>query len=220
MLFRSYMRRTSHGMILGEDGQKMSKSRGNVISPDEVIKAYGADTLRLYEMFIGDFEKTAPWSPSSIKGCKRFLDRVWALQDSLIDGDDYRDELKTKFHKAIKKVTEDIESLKFNTAIATMMALLNDIYTIGTINKKEYKDLLIMLNPFAPHTTEELYEIIGYEGVLNQQIWVKYDEALCVEDTVEIVIQINGKVKDKILIDVNSNQEEVLAIAIPCARSN
>ena len=209
-----YMRRTSHGMILGEDGQKMSKSRGNVISPDEVIKAYGADTLRLYEMFIGDFEKTAPWSPSSIKGCKRFLDRVWALQDSLIDGDDYRDELKTKFHKAIKKVTEDIESLKFNTAIATMMALLNDIYTIGTINKKEYKDLLIMLNPFAPHTTEELYEIIGYEGVLNQQIWVKYDEALCVEDTVEIVIQINGKVKDKILIDVNSNQEEVLAIAI------
>ncbi len=209
-----YMRRTSHGMILGEDGQKMSKSRGNVISPDDVIKVYGADTLRLYEMFIGDFEKTAPWSPSSIKGCKRFLDRVWALQDCLIDGDDYRDELKTKFHKAIKKVTEDIESLKFNTAIATMMALLNDIYTIGTINKKEYRDLLIMLNPFAPHITEELYEIIGYEGVLNQQTWVKYDEALCVEDNVEIVIQINGKLKDRISISVGLDQDEVLAIAI------
>ncbi|NLP26354.1 MAG: leucine--tRNA ligase, partial [Clostridiales bacterium] len=208
-----YMRRTSHGMILGEDGQKMSKSRGNVISPDDVIKAYGADTLRLYEMFIGDFEKTAPWSPSSIKGCKRFLDRVWALQDCLIDGDDYRDELKTKFHKAIKKVTEDIESLKFNTAIATMMALLNDIYTIGTVNKKEYRDLLIMLNPFAPHITEELYEIIGYDGVLNQQSWVKYDEELCLEETVEIVIQINGKVRERIVIGMDLKQEEVLNIA-------
>ena len=207
------MRRTSHGMILGEDGQKMSKSRGNVISPDDVIKAYGADTLRLYEMFIGDFEKTAPWSPSSIKGCKRFLDRVWALQDCLIDGDDYRDELKTKFHKAIKKVTEDIESLKFNTAIATMMALLNDIYTIGTVNKKEYRDLLIMLNPFAPHITEELYEIIGYDGVLNQQSWVKYDEELCLEETVEIVIQINGKVRERIVIGMDLKQEEVLNIA-------
>lgn len=208
-----YMRRTSHGMILGEDGQKMSKSRGNVISPDDVIKVYGADTLRLYEMFIGDFEKTAPWNPSSIKGCKRFLDRLWALQDCLIDGDDYRDELKTNFHKSIKKVTEDIESLKFNTAIATMMALLNDIYTIGTVNKKEYRDLLIMLNPFAPHITEELYEVIGYDGVLNQQSWVKYDEELCLEETVEIVIQINGKVRERIVIGMDLKQEEVLNIA-------
>lgn len=208
-----YMKRTSHGMILGEDGQKMSKSRGNVINPDDVIKVYGADTLRLYEMFIGDFEKTAPWSTSSIKGCKRFLDRVWALQDCLIDGDDYREELRTNFHKAIKKVSEDIESLKFNTAIATMMALVNDIYIVGTINKKEYRDLLIMLNPFAPHITEELYEIVGYDGVLNQQSWVKYDEAFCVDDTVEIVIQINGKVKDRIMVNKDLNQDEVLEVA-------
>ena len=208
-----YMKRTSHGMILGEDGQKMSKSRGNVINPDDVIKVYGADTLRLYEMFIGDFEKTAPWSTSSIKGCKRFLDRVWALQDCLIDGDDYREELRTNFHKAIKKVSEDIESLKFNTAIATMMALVNDIYVVGTINKKEYRDLLIMLNPFAPHITEELYEIVGYDGVLNQQSWVKYDEAFCVDDTVEIVIQINGKVKDRIMVNKDLNQDEVLEVA-------
>ncbi len=208
-----YMKRTSHGMILGEDGQKMSKTRGNVINPDDVIKVYGADTLRLYEMFIGDFEKTAPWSTSSIKGCKRFLDRVWALQDCLIDGDDYREELRTNFHKAIKKVSEDIESLKFNTAIATMMALVNDIYVVGTINKKEYRDLLIMLNPFAPHITEELYEIVGYDGVLNQQSWVKYDEAFCVDDTVEIVIQINGKVKDRIMVNKDLNQDEVLEVA-------
>lgn len=208
-----YMKRTSHGMILGEDGQKMSKSRGNVINPDDVIKVYGADTLRLYEMFIGDFEKTAPWSTSSIKGCKRFLDRVWALQDCLIDGDDYREELRTNFHKAIKKVSEDIESLKFNTAIATMMALVNDIYVVGTINKKEYRDLLIMLNPFAPHITEELYEIVGYDGVLNQQSWVKYDEAFCVDDTVEIVIQINGKVKDRIMVNKDLNQDEVLEVS-------
>lgn len=208
-----YMKRTSHGMILGEDGQKMSKSRGNVINPDDVIKVYGADTLRLYEMFIGDFEKTAHWSTSSIKGCKRFLDRVWALQDCLIDGDDYREELRTNFHKAIKKVSEDIESLKFNTAIATMMALVNDIYVVGTINKKEYRDLLIMLNPFAPHITEELYEIVGYDGVLNQQSWVKYDEAFCVDDTVEIVIQINGKVKDRIMVNKDLNQDEVLEVA-------
>lgn len=208
-----YMKRTSHGMILGEDGQKMSKSGGNVINPDDVIKVYGADTLRLYEMFIGDFEKTAPWSTSSIKGCKRFLDRVWALQDCLIDGDDYREELRTNFHKAIKKVSEDIESLKFNTAIATMMALVNDIYVVGTINKKEYRDLLIMLNPFAPHITEELYEIVGYDGVLNQQSWVKYDEAFCVDDTVEIVIQINGKVKDRIMVNKDLNQDEVLEVS-------
>lgn len=209
-----YMRRTSHGMILGEDGQKMSKSRGNVINPDDVIEEYGADTLRLYEMFIGDFEKTAPWSPSSIKGCKRFLDRVWSLQDCIIDGDNYRDELKSNFHKTIKKVSEDIESLKFNTAIAAMMALLNDIYAVGTINRREFRDLLIILNPFAPHITEELYSLSGFDGVLNKQVWAEYDEALCVEDTVEIVVQINGKLKEKLVIAVGTAQEDVIAQAL------
>lgn len=208
-----YMRRTSHGFILGENGEKMSKSRGNVINPDDVIAEYGADTLRLYEMFIGDFEKTAPWSTSSMKGCKRFLDRIWALQDNVIDGDDYRPELKSSFHKTIKKVSEDIESLKFNTAIAAMMALLNEISAIGNINRKEYKDLLIMLNPFAPHITEEIYQNMGFGGMLNQQKWVTYDEAECVDETVEIVVQINGKVRTKLTIPVNAEQDEVLAQA-------
>ena len=209
-----YMKRTSHGMILGEDGQKMSKSRGNVINPDDVIKSYGADTLRLYEMFIGDFEKTAPWSPSSIKGCKRFLDRVWALQDMVVDGDEYRKEIESSFHKTIKKVSEDIESLKFNTAIAAMMALLNEIYTSGSVNRREIRDLLIMLNPFAPHITEEMYSILGFDGVLNQQKWVKYDEKLCIDATVEIVAQVNGKLKAKLVIPVDMNKDDVLETAL------
>ncbi len=209
-----YMKRTSHGMILGEDGQKMSKSRGNVINPDDVVRQYGADTLRLYEMFIGDFEKTAPWSPSSIKGCKRFLDRVWALQEILTDGEAYRPELTSAFHKTIKKVTEDIESLKFNTAIASMMALVNDIYATGSINKAEYRTLLILLNPFAPHLTEELYEICAFGGVLNEQKWVTYDEALCADETVEIVVQINGKVKTKLNIPAGAEKDAVLAQAL------
>ncbi len=208
-----YMKRTSHGMILGEDGQKMSKSRGNVINPDDVIRKYGADTLRLYEMFIGDFEKTAPWSTSSIRGCKRFLDRIWGLQDILTDGDSYRPELTSIFHKTIKKVTEDIESLKFNTAIAAMMALVNDIYSTGSINRAEYRTLLILLNPFAPHITEELYEICGYEGMLNEQVWVKYDETLCKDETVEIVVQVNGKLRTRMQIPVDAPKEEVLAQA-------
>lgn len=205
-----YMKRTSHGMILGENGEKMSKSRGNVVNPDEVVAEYGADTMRLYEMFIGDFEKTAPWSSSSIKGCKRFLDRIWALQDCLIDGDDYRDELKSNFHKTIKKVSEDIEGLKFNTAIASMMALLNDISATKSINKVEFRTLLILLNPFAPHITEELYQIAGFEGVLNQQKWVEYDEALCVDQTVEIVVQVNGKIKSKLTIPVGAEKDSVI----------
>ncbi|MBQ8011164.1 MAG: class I tRNA ligase family protein, partial [Oscillospiraceae bacterium] len=208
-----YMKRTSHGMILGEDGQKMSKSRGNVINPDDVIRQYGADTLRLYEMFIGDFEKTAPWSPSSIKGCKRFLDRVWAMQDFLSDGDAYRPELTSAVHKTIKKVSEDIESLKFNTAIAAMMALVNDIYVTGTVTRAEYRTLLMLLNPFAPHMTEELYEICGFEGVLNEQAWPKYDEALCVDETVEIVVQVNGKIRTKMNIAVGAEKDDVLAQA-------
>lgn len=208
-----YMKRTSHGMILGEDGQKMSKSRGNVINPDEVVKEYGADTLRLYEMFIGDFEKTAPWSPSSIKGCKRFLDRVWSLQDYVIDGDEYREAFTPSFQKTIKKVSEDIESLKFNTAIAAMMALVNDIYADGKINKAEYRTLLILLNPFAPHMTEEAFELMGF-GILNEQPWPKYDEALCVEDSVEIVVQVNGRIKTKMSIAVDSDKEKVLEMAL------
>lgn len=204
-----YMRRTSHGMILGEDGQKMSKSRGNVINPDDVVAAYGADTLRLYEMFVGDFEKTAPWSTSSIKGCKRFLDRVWALQDVLTDGDEYRDEIKSKMHKTIKKVSEDIENLKFNTAIAAMMELLNDISATGHLNRAELASLLMLLNPFAPHITEEMYEA-HCGGILSEQSWPAYDEALCVDQTVEIVVQINGKVKTKMEIPVNAAKEAVL----------
>lgn len=214
-----YMRRTSHGMILGEDPEnpgkyiKMSKSRGNVINPDDVVKEYGADTLRMYEMFLGDFEKTAPWKTSSIKGCKRFLDKIWSLQDCVIDGDAYRKELEPSFHKAIKKVSEDIESLKFNTAIATMMALLNEISAIGTINKKEYRDLLIMLNPFAPHITEEIYQALGFKGMLNEQEWVKYDESLCVEEMMEIVIQINGKLRSKLTVAVDTDKDEIIAMA-------
>ena len=206
-----YMRRTSHGMILGEDGQKMSKSRGNVINPDDVVNEYGADSLRLYEMFVGDFEKTAPWSTKSIKGCKRFLDRVWALQDMLIDGDDYRDELKASFHKTVKKVSEDIENLKFNTAIAALMSLINEIYATKQINKAELKTFITLLNPFAPHITEEIYENVGFGGMLNEQKWPEYDESLCVDDTIEIVAQINGKVKARLVISVDDSKDDVIA---------
>ena len=205
-----YMRRTSHGMILGEDGQKMSKSRGNVINPDEVVAQYGADTLRLYEMFIGDFEKTAPWSPSSIRGCKRFLDRVWALQDMLTDGEEYRPETRALMHKTIKKVSEDIENLKFNTAIASMMALINEIYALGSINRAELRTLLLLLNPFAPHMTEEMYEVQNLGGVLNAQKWPTFDPALCVDEMVELVVQINGKVRSKLQVPVDGAQADVL----------
>ncbi len=208
-----YMRRTSHGMILGEDGQKMSKSRGNVINPDDVIRQYGADTLRMYEMFVGDFEKTAPWSTSSIKGCKRFLDRVWALQDILTEGEAYRPELVSAFHKTIKKVSEDIESLKFNTAIAVMMSLVNDIYASGSINHAEYRTLCILLNPFAPHMTEEIYEMCSLGGILNEQSWPEYDEALCVDETVEIAVQVNGKLKARLTISLGEEKESVFAKA-------
>ena len=205
-----YMRRTSHGMILGEDGQKMSKSRGNVINPDEVVAQYGADTLRLYEMFIGDFEKTAPWSPSSIRGCKRFLDRVWALQDMLTDGEEYRPETRALMHKTIKKVSEDIENLKFNTAIASMMALINEIYALGSINRAELRTLLLLLNPFAPHMTEEMYEVQNLGGVLNAQKWPTFDPALCVDEMVELVVQINGKVRSRLQVPVDGAQADVL----------
>lgn len=208
-----YTRRTSNGMVLGSNGEKMSKSRGNVISPDDVVQEFGADTMRLYEMFMGDFEKTAPWSNSSVKGCKRFLDRVWALQDIVVDGDTYSKELETAMNKTIKKVTQDVEELKFNTAIAAMMALLNDIYDNKSINKKELRDLLIILNPFAPHITEEMWELQNLGGMLNQQKWVSYDESKCVDSTVEIVAQINGKIKARIMIAADASKEEMLAVA-------
>lgn len=214
-----YKRRTSHGMILGEDSDhpgkftKMSKSKGNVINPDDVIKEYGADTLRLYEMFVGDFEKAAPWSTSSIRGCKRFLDRIWALQDNLIDGDTYRESLVRKMHQTIQKVSNDIETLKFNTAIAAMMELLNEITATGSINKAEFRTLLILLNPFAPHITEELYETYC-GGILHEQSWPTYDEALCKEDTIEIVVQINGKVRCKMNIAVGAEKDAVLEQAL------
>lgn len=208
-----YAKRTSHGMILGENGEKMSKSRGNVVNPDEVIEEYGADTMRLYEMFIGDFEKSAPWSNASIKGCKRFLDRVWNLQDVLVAGDKYSSELEAPIHRTIKKVSEDIEAMKFNTAIAAMMALLNDIYAVGKVNRAEYKTLLIMLNPFAPHITEELYELCGYDGMLCKQVWMKHDDEKCKDDTVEVVVQVNGKLRTKLILANGCKQEEAVALA-------
>ena len=206
-----YAKRTSHGMILGENGEKMSKSRGNVINPDDIINEYGADTMRLYEMFIGDFEKAAPWSTSSIKGCKRFLDKVWALKENVIDGDDYRSEVESEVHKMIRKVTDDIENLKMNTAIASMMAFIN---TVGnTINNAEFKTLLILLNPFAPHITEEIWEEMGYEGRLNQAKWPEFDEAKCVEATVEIVVQINGKLRGRVTIPADISSEDAINLA-------
>ena len=218
-----YMKRTSHGMILGKDPErpgeftKMSKSKGNVVNPDDVVREFGADTLRLYEMFVGDFEKAAPWQENGIKGCKRFLDRVWAMQDKVVPGDEYSDKLRASMHKTIKKVSEDIETLKFNTAIATMMGLLNEIDAAGSLTRADYRTLLILLNPFAPHITEELYQVMGYEGVLNEQKWVEYDEKLCVEDSVEIVVQVNDKVKARFSAPVNCDKEglEKLALDLP-----
>lgn len=208
-----YAKRTAQGLILGPDGEKMSKSRGNVVDPNDVVDEYGADVLRLYVLFMGDYEKAAPWSESSVKGCKRFVDRIWALQDKVIDSDEYSDKLRSLMHKTIKKVSDDIESMKFNTAIAAMMTLLNEIYNVGSITKKEFRDLLIILNPFAPHVTEELYQMIGCEGVLDEQEWVTYDEALCKDDTIEIVCQINGKVKSKLTIPTDAAKDDVIALA-------
>ncbi len=208
-----YAKRTAQGLILGPDGEKMSKSRGNVIDPNDVVEEYGADVLRLYVLFMGDYEKAAPWSESSIKGCKRFLDRVWGLQDILVDGDSYSDKLCSNFHKTVKKVTDDIEAMKFNTAIAAMMTLINDIYAVGSINKAELRTLCIMLNPFAPHITEEMFNNIFGE-ILNEQSWVTYDEALCKDETIEIVVQVNGKLKAKLNIAVDADKDTVIAAAM------
>ncbi len=208
-----YKKRTSHGMILGENGEKMSKSRGNVVNPDDIVNEYGADTLRLYEMFIGDFEKSAPWSTSGIKGCRRFIDRYWNLQDVLVDGK-LRKELEASFHKTIKKVSYDIENLKFNTAIAALMSLINEIYETGNITCEELKIFTILLNPFAPHVTEEIFEIQSLgTGMVCEQAWPKFDESKCAQSTVEIAIQINGKIKAKLIVPKNMPKDEVINLA-------
>ena len=209
-----YAKRTSHGMILGENGEKMSKSRGNVVNPDEIVDEYGADTLRLYEMFIGDFEKAAPWSQSSIRGCRRFIERYYNLQTILNDADGIRPELESSFHKAIKKVGDDIENIKFNTAIATLMALINDITATGAITKEEFRIFTILLNPFAPHVTEEVFEMCKLgDGIVAEQKWPEYDEAKCKDETIEIVVQVNGKIKTKLNIPVESEKNAVLDMA-------
>ena len=208
-----YAKRTAQGLILGPDGEKMSKSRGNVIDPNDVVEEYGADVLRLYVLFMGDYEKAAPWSESSIKGCKRFVDRVWGLQDMLCDGSEYSDKLRSNFHKTIKKVSEDIEEMKFNTAIAALMTLINDIYAAGSINKAELGAFCTLLYPFAPHISEEMYNA-AFGTVLSEQSWVSYDPALCVDDTVEIVVQVNGKLKAKLNIAVDADKDFVIAQAL------
>ena len=207
-----YKKRTSHGMILAADGGKMSKSRGNVINPDDVVAQYGADTMRLYEMFIGDFEKAAPWQENSVKGCKRFLDRTWNLQDH-IEKVRMRPEVASSIHKTIKKVTDDIENLKFNTAIAALMSLLNEFESLKTITKDEYKVFLQLLNPFAPHITEEIWQNMGYNGMLNQQKWPKYDASKCVEASIEIPVQVNGKLRATIKVAADADSAAVLAAA-------
>ena len=203
-----YQKRTSHGMILGENNEKMSKSRGNVVNPDDIVNEFGADTLRLYEMFIGDFEKAVPWSQNGVRGCRRFLDRVWKLQSILVDGDEYSKDLEVSMHRTIKKVSEDYETLKFNTAIAALMTLLNEFNGKGAVNRAEFRTFLILLNPVAPHITEELWAANGYEGMLNQQSWPTWDESKTVEDQIEIAIQINGRVREKIFVASGLNKEQ------------
>lgn len=206
-----YHKRTSHGMILGENNEKMSKSRGNVVNPDEIVNEFGADTLRLYEMFIGDFERTAPWSQNGVKGCRRFLERVWAMQKFIVDGDSYSKELEGILHKTIKKVSQDYEQMKFNTAIAQMMTFVNKVYEIGRINKKEMAAFLILLNPPAPHLTEELWTILNLGGELNGQSWPKWDESKTIDTEIEIAVQVNGKLRSTVMADVKASQEEIKA---------
>ena len=213
-----YAKRTSHGMILGVDPKdpnkfcKMSKSLHNVINPDEVVRDYGADTMRLYEMFVGDFEKAAPWQENGIKGCKRFLERIWNMSENLKDGEEYSEKLRSAMHKTIKKVSEDIETLKFNTAIAAMMALLNAADEAGGFNRAEFRTLLILLDPFAPHIASELFETLGF-GMIHDQKWAEYDEALCADSTVELAVQVNGKVKARFNAPVNADKDELIKLA-------
>ena len=208
-----YAKRTAQGLILGPDGDKMSKPKGNVVDPNEVVDEFGADVLRAYVLFMGDYEKAAPWSASSVKGCKRFIDRTWGLQDILVDGDAYSKELESAFHKTIKKVTEDIENMKFNTAIAALMTLLNTIYDKGAINKAELKTFVTLLNPFAPHVTEEIWAQQGFGGMLANGSWVDFDEAKCVDDEIEIVAQVNGKVRAKLMVPAEIEAADAIALA-------
>ena len=209
-----YAKRTAQGLILGPDGVKMSKSRGNVIDPNEVVDVYGADVLRTYVLFMGDYEKAAPWSESSVKGCKRFIDRVWNLQTILTEGDGYCAKLESLLHKTVKKVSEDIEALKYNTAIAALMTLLNGVYDAGEINRAELRTLLILLNPFAPHVTEEMWETLGYgEMLAKDAAWPTYDPSKCVDSTVEIVVQICGKIRAKLTVPTDISAEEAIRLA-------
>ena len=209
-----YAKRTAQGLILGPDGVKMSKSRGNVIDPNEVVDVFGADVLRTYVLFMGDYEQAAPWSENSVKGCKRFVDRIWNLQEVLVDGDEFSKELSSSFHKTIKKVTEDIETLKYNTAIAALMTLLNAIYTKGSINRAELKALLLLVNPFAPHVTEEMWEVCGFGKMMAADgAWPTYDEAKCIDETIEIVVQINGKIRAKLNVPADIEQADAVAAA-------
>ena len=207
-----YQKRTSHGMILGTNGEKMSKSKGNVINPDDIIEEFGADTFRVYEMFMGPFDQVAAWSMESIRGCGKFLDRVWNLKDMLIDDEKYLPEHEKMIHKAIKKVSSDIEEMKFNTAIATFMTMVNEFYKDKKLSKGEYKTFLQLLNPFAPHMTEELYQEIGQNKTIAETSWPEYDETKTIDDTIEIPVQMNGKVKVVITASKDADEEEVKSI--------
>lgn len=208
-----YQKRTSHGMILGGNGEKMSKSRGNVVNPDDIVSEYGADTLRTYEMFIGAFDLSAAWSEDGVKGCRRFLERVWKLQDILTDGEGYSADMETKMHQTIKKVSGDFETLKYNTAIAAMMALINEFYKKGQVTRGEYKTLLTLLNPVAPHVTEELWQLAGFSGRVYQTSWPSYEEAKTVESMMEVGVQVNGKIRVTISVPKDQAKEAVIAAA-------
>ena len=208
-----YAKRTAQGLILGPDGDKMSKSKGNVVDPNDVVDVYGADVLRTYVLFMGDYEKASPWSENSVKGCKRFIDRTWNLQTIVTDDEGYSKKLESAFHKAVKKVSEDIETLKYNTAIATLMALINQIYDAGSITKGELKTFITLLNPFAPHVTEELNEVMGFGGMLATAPWPTWDEAKCLDDEIEIAVQVNGKIKARILVPSDAEANAAIALA-------
>jgi leucyl-tRNA synthetase len=204
-----YSKRTSHGMILGDNNEKMSKSRGNVVNPDEIVKDFGADTLRTYEMFIGDFEKSVPWSENGVKGCRRFLDRVWKLQDIVVGGVKYSPKLESSIHKTIKKVTNDYDTLKFNTAIASLMSLLNEFNDIGKITKEDFKTYLVLLNPVAPHITEELWEEVKLKGYLFDTTWPEFDEEKTIDKIIQMPIQVNGKVRGTVEVAIDESQDSI-----------
>lgn len=205
-----YAKRTSHGMILGSNGEKMSKSRGNVVNPDDIINEYGADTLRTYEMFIGAFDQAANWSMEGVQGCRRFLDRVWKLQDIVRDGDEYSKDLEVKIHQTIRKVSGDFETLKYNTGIAALMSLINDFYKAGSITKADLKTFITLLNPVAPHITEELWKLEGFEGRVYQTSWPEYDEDKCIEDRITIAVQVLGKLRGTFEEDRNASKETMI----------